>query len=183
MGTFFGRCIEFFLGMQLALIVLRSGSTANLPRATKIPFATIGGVLLMAGCLFAMSQIKLAMHADYGMQYPAGMLANNILFPLSVVIFFYGLIYERSWVQRFFASKPVELLGKSSYAFYLIHAGFVADFVYPLTHRSVYTFVILEVLAVLIFLLIERPLYGWITGLNKRTPATSARYQIADHPG
>jgi len=96
------------------------------------------------------------------MDAPAGMAVNHLMFPLAVVIFFYGLICERSWVQRFFASKPVELLGKSSYAFYLIHAGYIAEWVHGFTRINFYTFLILQAMSIAIFFFIERPLYRLI---------------------
>ncbi|MGB8194688.1 MAG: acyltransferase [Chitinophagaceae bacterium] len=184
MGTFFGRCIEFFIGMQLALMVLRSKKpVASAGSGSKFPLATVAGLVLMALCLFGMSSISNYYGIKYSTDHPLGIFANNIVFPLTVATFFYGLIYERSWVQRFFAWGPVELLGKSSYAFYLIHAGFVAEFIHPLTNQPFFTFIMLQLLAILIFFLIERPVYRWIVRFDKRTAQSQGRFPIIEQPG
>lgn len=178
MATFFGRCFEFFVGMKLALIVLARGrQMAPVNTRMKFPAATAAGIILIILCLLLMSSIRAGAGVEHATRTVQGLMINNLLFPSAVVIFFYGLIYERSWVERFFASRPIELLGKSSYAFYLIHAGFVADFVYPLMRWTALNFVALQVLAILIFVLIERPLYQWIT-----RRAHSPRPQTAKFP-
>ncbi|HYF29751.1 MAG TPA: acyltransferase [Chitinophagaceae bacterium] len=184
MATFFGRCLEFFMGIQLALIVLRSGREKRASTA-KFPVITALGISLLLLCLYGMSSIRAYFNLNYSVEHPLGLIVNNLVFPFTVAMFFYGLIYERSWVQRFFASKPVELLGKSSYAFYLIHAGFIAGFVFKLTNSNLYTFLLLEVLAISIFLLIERPLYRWITKAAECPPSPATGYYkevLADKP-
>lgn len=162
MATFFGRCFEFFVGMQLAFMLLRSPVTEK-PQAARFPLATMLGSISIVIYLFLMSRWHIALQASNPVKYAGQILGNNIVFPLIVAIFFYGLIYERSWVQRFFAWKPVELLGKSSYAFYLIHIGLIGHTVHALTNRILLTFLLLQAIAILIFLLVERPLYKLIT--------------------
>ena len=193
-ATFFGRCFEFFVGMQLAFIVLKAG-TLQKPfyPSIRFPFATVLGIACMLLCLLAMSSLRAQFKTDYATLTRWGLFLNNIVFPTTVAIFFYGLIYERTWVQRFFASKLIELLGKSSYAFYLIHAGFIAGFVFQLTRRNLPTLLLLEALSILIFLLIERPLYRWIVrtfaayGKNRYQPVdgqfATAGNDRGDRPG
>ncbi len=163
MTTFFGRCFEFFVGMKLALILMKSGREIA-PARGRFPFATIAGITLIILCLWSMSWLtnEYASNASHAVDLYTGLFLHNFIFPLTVALFFYGLIYERTWVQSFFASRPLELLGKSSYAFYLIHAGFIANFVYPIMRWTWLNFIALQVIAILIFLLIERPLYLWI---------------------
>lgn len=161
MATFFGRCFEFFIGMRLALLLMRLPVRETGPK--KFPMITLTGTVGIVIYLFAMSRWHVGLPENDPIKYPIQILANNIVFPLIGALFFYGLICERSWVQRFFASKPVELLGKSSYVFYLIHIGLIGDAVHSLTNRTVLTFLLLHCIAIIIYLVIERPVYKLIT--------------------
>lgn len=162
LATFFGRCFEFFVGMKLAVLLLSSPAAGNKARP-RFPLATTLSMAAMLCYLFFMSRWHVTVLPGEVLRQPVQVLANNFIFPLIVACFFYGLIYERSWVQRFFASGPVELLGKSSYAFYLIHIGLIGSAVHGLTNRTLVTLLLLQALAILIFLLVERPLYRLIT--------------------
>ncbi|MEI4573026.1 hypothetical protein, partial [Klebsiella pneumoniae] len=48
-------------------------------------------------------------------------------------LLFYGLINEQSWFKTFLSTATMQLLGKSSYIFYLVHIGFMAHFASLLT--------------------------------------------------
>jgi peptidoglycan/LPS O-acetylase OafA/YrhL len=121
--TFFGRCIEFFLGVQLAIIVKRREQQA---KVTSVEF-TFFGLLGMMASLIAMTLVK--GNAKFAIETVPGMLINNLLLPVFVCCFFYGLLFEKTWMSKFLSSKPLVLLGKSSYIFYLIHQGVISAFI------------------------------------------------------
>jgi len=121
--TFFGRCVEFFVGMGLALIIRKSDDTIS-----KIPFFTYLGILGIIGTTTVMVMQPISPEVPFGLYQPIGIFTNNFILPFAIGSFFYGLIKEKS-VIRYLLSTPFgQLNGRSSYIFYLIHLGFVATF-------------------------------------------------------
>ncbi|MEO6849551.1 MAG: acyltransferase, partial [Mucilaginibacter sp.] len=118
--TFFGRCFEFFVGIQLARYVLKNGFT----RINKINF-TYGGFALIFVCVFVMALQPITPPWIGGLESPIGIFTNNYLLCVAVALFFYGILTENTLFKHFLATPFVELLGKSSYIFYLIHLGWI----------------------------------------------------------
>ncbi len=50
-------------------------------------------------------------------------LVMNALLPLGIITWFWGLIHEATFVRKLLETGAADLLGKSSYIFYLIHVG------------------------------------------------------------
>ncbi len=120
--TFTGRCIEFFVGMALAKVLL----DRPLPkRLGTCGFTLLGafGVLL---CIGLLSLLPINSSIPFGLHQPAGIAINNVLLPLAICVLFYGLITEASLFQQLLATPFMQILGKSSYIFYLLHIGFLA---------------------------------------------------------
>ena len=107
--TFFGHFFEFFAGIVLAMIVLkRKCETA----ASRFPKWTIIGGL---GMIFMLP--LLASTTDLTIRIAI----NNFLIAIPTAIFYFGLICERSVISRLLGADLFDKLGKSSYAFYLLH--------------------------------------------------------------
>jgi peptidoglycan/LPS O-acetylase OafA/YrhL len=122
--TFFGRFFEFYVGAWLAHRVARWRPPAGPPR--RVPIFTIVGVLGIAGVIVGLA----AIHASragaaytYGLFHPAGTVLNNLVLPIFIAAFFWGLVTERSILRRVLSTPVADLLGRSSYAFYLVHMG------------------------------------------------------------
>jgi peptidoglycan/LPS O-acetylase OafA/YrhL len=111
-----GRCFEFFDGVALA-VYLRSNSRQG-SRLTWI------GLLMATGLVFFMSQF--GSQGASGIQSSTGLVINNLLLPIAIAIFFYGLIREQSIIRSLLSMKPFQILGKASYTFYLIHVGVIS---------------------------------------------------------
>lgn len=80
-----------------------------------------------------------------------------------VVILFYGLIQEQTWFRQLLETKLFDRLGKSSYAFYLIHFGLFSDLLQQAIGRNILLlFVVLNVAAILLYELVEHPLHSTI---------------------
>jgi peptidoglycan/LPS O-acetylase OafA/YrhL len=129
--TFFGRCIEFFIGMKLALIVLEKNEKIK----TRPVFTTIG----LLGMSIAVSVLVfLPLNGrEFGLYHPFGIFTNNIILPIGIAVLYYGLIIENSWLQKFLSSPTMQLLGKSSYIFYLIHIGVIATFLKNISRNTI----------------------------------------------
>lgn len=149
--TYFGRCIEFFVGIFIAIYIRRWNPTH------RFPWLTYGGIFAMLVSVSALALLK--GDGKYGLYHPFGIAINNIIFPCAgVAVFFCGLLLENSMLRSFLGSKPMVLLGKSSYVFYLIHMGFMADWLTLLHINSAGKFVILNMVSILIFKWLEEPL-------------------------
>ena len=119
--TFFGRCVEFFVGMGLALIIRKSDETIK-----KIPFFTYLGIAGIIGTTTVMVMQPISAEVPFGLYQPIGIFTNNIILPFAIGSFFYGLIKEKSVIRYLLATPFGQLNGRSSYIFYLIHQGFIA---------------------------------------------------------
>ena len=124
--TFFGRFFEFFVGAWLAKHVAATG-TGDVPR--RFPVATLGGAAGIVATVAALAAIHAAAPTryTYGLYHPAGIALNNVVLPFFIAAFYWGLIRERSFARTLLSGRVADLLGRSSYAFYLIHFGFLRD--------------------------------------------------------
>ena len=94
--TFNGRCIEFFLGIYLALQILNKK-----PKNYKCPLFTILGMITMICSILLMAYIPLANENPIEISHPLVILSNNIFLPIGITFFFYGLIIEKSYASIF----------------------------------------------------------------------------------
>ncbi|TGE08336.1 acyltransferase family protein [Hymenobacter fodinae] len=148
--TFFGRAVEFMLGAALSLFV-RNRSTRNYHWLTWI------GVLYIVACMVGLSLV--GHQAERSQETTLGIVINNLVLPVGICIFFYGLITERTWLAKLLETKTAQLAGKTSYAFYLIHQGILHVTLEQYVTRN--AFVIFAVALVLSWALwkwIEEPL-------------------------
>lgn len=153
--TFFGRCLEFLLGIKIALLFK---TQQELP--FKLKNYTYMGIVLMMLVVLIMSLSKAFVFESNIMTHEIIMaLSNNLFFPFGVACFMYGLIVEKSLINKLFSTTIFQVLGKSSYAFYLIHVGFISYFIgnYFQTPLIVH-FVIINVLSIIFYYFIENPM-------------------------
>lgn len=185
--TFLGRSFEFFAGIQLALIVRKK----NLNGQSKTRFTYLGFGLIFV-CVWIMSILPIPKGEVAGLHHPFGIVTNNYLLAASIALFFYGLLTETTVLKKILSNRFVELLGKSSYIFYLIHLGYMYDFLHhyfnkwnddifalydkwgvdwvsPFQYDNLnvlYAFIILNGVSILLFKLIEEPLNHYIRKSN-----------------
>ncbi|RVT98335.1 acyltransferase [Mucilaginibacter limnophilus] len=177
--TFLGRCFEFFIGIQLALYMLRNG----FERGNKIPYTYLGFIAIFV-CVYIMALQPVPAGWAAGLQHPVGIFTNNYILPICIALFFYGLLTEGSIMKKVLSNSFVELLGKSSYIFYLVHLGWMytllhtwmnngndyafelydkwqKDWISPFQNDQVnllIAFVVLNIVSILLFKFIEEPL-------------------------
>jgi len=154
MSTFPGRSTEFLAGMLLAAAI-RNERTAWLER---IRFKTVAGFIGIVLTMYGISLFATDMYDD-GINHTAGMLLYKILLPFFVMLALTGLIYERTWLQRFFSSRPLLLLGNASFAFYLVHISYVSIKIREYFLLPDRNFVVLWLLSILLYLVFEKPVY------------------------
>ncbi len=111
--TFFGRSTEFFAGIALALFIKKK----NVP-IIPVKFTYLGSGLIV----FILLVMALLIKQGHSYIY---LVINNFILPFAIAIFFYGLITEQSFLKKMLSRPKFQLLGKSSYVFYLIHLWFI----------------------------------------------------------
>jgi peptidoglycan/LPS O-acetylase OafA/YrhL len=159
-STFFGRSVEFVIGMALALFVLKS----NNPQVHKV-WATGLGIVWILGCAVLMTNLppQYGMLTIAGVDVSVGILIHNFVLPVGIAALFWGLIHEHTWFRNLLETKLFDLLGKSSYAFYLLHVGVLNFFVeYHITENAWIKFIIMNLAAIAVYKLVEHPMHSWL---------------------
>lgn len=161
--TFFGRCFEFLVGILLALLVLKK--SIILP-GRRFTYIGLTGVIL---AIILVSSYQSPVYR-YGIFSPQGLLVYNFVLPILIAFFFLGLIAEKTYVSLFLSNSLMQILGKSSYAFYLIHVGIFTDLLPSFLKFNMLTFFIsVNILAIVLYLIIEKPANIGIRKLSSRT--------------
>ncbi|OCX54615.1 hypothetical protein BEL04_10315 [Mucilaginibacter sp. PPCGB 2223] len=122
--TFFGRCFEIYMGMLLALNYQKINIKPGSKKFTYI------GFILMFVCVYFFTLIPLGKDEQFGIKTPTGMILDTVLLSPAIIMFFFGLIKEKTTLQRILSSKFVQLLSNASFLFYLIHLGFLNNFLH-----------------------------------------------------
>ncbi|WP_133273229.1 acyltransferase family protein [Hymenobacter radiodurans] len=155
-ATFFGRCIEFLMGMGLALWMNKRVEDKDKHSFTH---ATVYGVTgIITGALL-LALIQYFIEKDTPANSYMVFIVNTVLLPIPIVLLFWGLIRERTWLQSILQSRLLILLGKSSYIFYLIHLGAI-DFVFThyVSDHWLARLVAYTLLSITLYHLIEKPM-------------------------
>ncbi|SMC00278.1 acyltransferase 3 [Hymenobacter roseosalivarius DSM 11622] len=166
-STFFGRFYEFFIGAGLALYLMRSKTNYN------FGFITYSGIILFALGVFALMKIKEVYGLNFGTSHPIGIAVNNLYLPLCIAIIFLGLFREESFISKLLSTKVFSVLGKSSYAFYLIHMGLIHELLTPYfneksTAGAIAIYLVLVALSIAVYYLFEEPANKKIRSIASR---------------
>ncbi|MCC3157502.1 acyltransferase [Hymenobacter sp. 15J16-1T3B] len=154
--TFFGRAVEFFAGVQLALWFRRG----QLRPARGL--LTGAGLLLLAAVVAALVAVR-GPADEFGQETPWGVVLNNVVLPGGIVLFYAGLLTEGTWLRRLLSTRLLQVLGKSSYVFYLIHIGVLQQCVKGhVSTNSWVVFGLMNLLAIALYYLVEQPLNRWL---------------------
>jgi len=149
--TFFGRITEFFVGMVLALLLRKYKYN------TQFKYFTLIGVIGIILNIYFLSILKTG--NGVGTDTFLGKIINTLFLPcFGIAPLFYGLIKEKTLFSRMLSSDLFILLGKSSYVFYLIHIGIFVLLLEKITTNTFYLFLILNGIAILFYLYLEKPL-------------------------
>ncbi len=156
--TFFGRCIEFFMGMTLAVFFKK------IPVFKNFNY-TFFGMISVVFWIFLLSVQKTP--TGFGTDCVFGKIINNLLLPFfGIAPLFVGLIFEKTLISKFLSSKVMQLLGKSSYVFYLIHLGIFYNLFDKIFGNLLLVFIVLNIISILMYYFIEEPINKF---LRKKT--------------
>lgn len=155
-STFFGRFPEFIAGVWLAGILhgQHKDPFAKTRHATAIGFAGIFVSLFLIGFL----QPDIFHHGNDSI---LGALLQYSLIPFFAILWMYGLIKEDTYLRRFFAWKPLVLLGNASFAFYLVHISYVNLRLKEWKLFGDRNYILLWLISIVLYLLFEKPVNKW----------------------
>jgi len=150
--TFFGHAFEFAVGIGLALLIGRQGTATR--RGGWFTYLGIGWVIACAAFIATMEQAAAPISPSH-----LKILTINFLLPPGICALFYGLLREQTLVRRVLETKVFDLLGKSSYAFYLLHLGILSMWLHKLHAPIVVSLLVTVGLSIALFKLVEDPLH------------------------
>jgi peptidoglycan/LPS O-acetylase OafA/YrhL len=153
-GIFTGRCTEFLSGMLLAA-ALRNKQTTFLEKMRYKTWIGFLGILITA---YGIGLFQVNTYDD-GINHTGGLLLHKMVLPFFVALSLAGLIYERTWLQWFFSSRLLVLLGNASFAFYLVHISYVNLKIREYASLPDRNFILLWLVAIVLYLLFEKPVY------------------------
>jgi peptidoglycan/LPS O-acetylase OafA/YrhL len=163
--TFLGHSLEFFVGVWLAGRYQsgRLGTPAGYWR-------TGGGVLLWIGITVALAFAR----AQYdNPDHPLMLVLNLVGLPAAGGLLFAGLLSEHSWFRQLLSGDLFQKLGRSSYAFYLLHAGPLSFWVYErLPNFWPLQLLVVQVVSYGLYKLVEEPLGQWLRPARSAIPCT-----------
>jgi peptidoglycan/LPS O-acetylase OafA/YrhL len=149
--TFFGRCFEFFCGIGLALYF-----KDQITKEKKGSEFTFVGLAIMILLIVIMS--SLGAEGQFGMENVFGIVINNFLLPVSIALFFYGLMREKTMIKKILSSGLFIAMGKASYTFYLIHVGVFYTLIHDhFTTNYLVIFLGLNLIAMSLWHFVEEP--------------------------
>lgn len=149
---FFGRAFEFVVGMWLA----RRWHQNQLP-AHRFPL--FGGLLFVSVCVVWQASVPLFITNPDRLLWSEVMVYSYAL-PVGIGLLFWGLLRQKTSVGRLLSMPLAQLLGRSSYAFYLIHTGILANGLQQFGITSVWIlFGMLVLIAHGLYVFIEKPLH------------------------
>ena len=95
----------------------------------------------------------------HGVERWEGRLIHELFLPMAIVVFFWGLMSEKTWVSKVLSTKFFILLGNASFVFYLIHLSYFNMKLKSYVYLPDKNFVLLWICSIVIYLFVEKPLY------------------------
>lgn len=159
-SSFPGRATEFLSGMILASTIHNDTFKKYFSFRFKTQIGLLG--IFLTAYIIGLFQPDIF---HQGTDTVFGFLIQMMILPIFVCLTLAGLISETSGIGRFFASKTMVLLGNASFAFYLVHISYVSLRVRMWWCGPDYNFILLWLIAILLYLFVEKPIYNGIRNL------------------
>ena len=167
--SLFGRIFQFGAGIWLSRLLAQKDLATK--RSFGITFAGLAAVMLMQTMVPAMYAWWLG--PFQGLPY---ILFIDFAMPAGICLLFYGLITETTWLRRLLETPLMQLCGRSSFAFYLLHnCVFITSLLITRLQASgIVCFLVIGVISAGMYLGIEHPVHlllvRWWRKHNKAAP-------------
>ncbi len=173
--TYFGRIAEFLIGACLSVYIYRKKTFALIHYSRIKTYLSLLIIVLLLCANVYLTQHKYCIKEYIPVTGILVAFINLFLLPICTAIFISGLITEKTIISKILSSKLFFMLGKSSYAFYLIHFGVIATVIERCLSFSVgLNFILLNSLSFLLFFIVEEP-------LNKKIRIILSKKEFALH--
>lgn len=151
--TFFGRSFEFMVGMWLAQHWRKD-------RLTTIRRPTLLGLIISTACVLWQANVH-TLTCNPTWLFSSEIIAYNYILPVGIVLFLLGLLRGKNVVSQVLSTPFMQALGRSSYAFYLVHLGLIPKSLETLglTNHPWLLFGLLVLIAYGFYQSIEKPFY------------------------
>lgn len=156
-GTFFGRFVEFYVGVLMAVYFKKQQA---LQKIIHTKYVTATSCLFIFMLIYLISSFETNIF-DQGTSHLWGVLIRNLVLPIAIALFLWGLITERTLLSRALSSRLAILLGNASYVFYLVHFGYVNRRIISFHLFPDRNFILLWLVAIATYWLVEKPVYEW----------------------
>lgn len=163
--SFFARAFEFYAGVQLFFFLRKTLEKPSFRPSENFPWRTLVGSVGMLWVIYSLSQ-----WGPEGFFSTTGLYYHHFILPVFTSVLFWGLICEKSILQKLLESKVFVFLGKASYSFYLLHLGILTQFYRRRTGlpEPFYFFFVL-IVSSLVYQYIEVPIHSWILRKMNKT--------------
>ena len=164
--TFFGNSFAFIIGIVIGVL-------NNRYKETKFKYFTALGFVGIFIVLLVLSQVdNVTLLGSENLFTWKGLVIYNIISIPFIGALIWGLTHERTWISKLFSTELFQVLGKSSYSFYLIHFGIVPSIIIKLITTNVFVvFLLMVLVSYLFWRFIEEPMNERIR--QKTYPAPS----------
>ena len=153
--TFFGRAFEFIVGMWLA----QKWRQNRLPRSRH---ATLWSLLLIVICVFWQASVSMFITSPTSLFWNEVVVYNYVL-PVGIGLFLMGLLRENFIIGSVLSQSILQPLGRSSYAFYLIHIGLITSGLRKIGVTNNWLFFgMLVLFSYGLYVMVEKPCQRWL---------------------
>lgn len=158
--TFFGRSFEFIIGAMASKLLIQKKS--YIYKFKNITYISILYILFFYTLLSYISY-KNVVNGNYqvvGSTIFEGLVIHNFVLPIGFALLFLGLSIEKTFIRKILELNFFELLGKSSYVFYLLQGGWFYTFYnqFTVSKTNIELLMSMYVVSIIFFKTLEDPL-------------------------
>ena len=170
--TFLGRSFEFFAGCYLSTQLAKWP-----PRKPANGFFTYAGFGLVIAVISGLTIGHFFLQKNGIHLFDFCIL--NLALPIAILLFYKGLLLENTFISQLLGSSIGQLLGKSSFAFYLIHVGFIELGLFHFVTENIFLlFLILNLISILLYLWVEKPLQKFFQPKHPKISPSKSHHAI-----